>query len=246
MKKLYGVAIAATVSLAAACGEKAPEEPVSEAESSSPIAIEVAGNHPGSEVASLEITDEYIRGIIAEISSDAYEGRGPGSAGDEKARTYLAKRMEELDLEPGGDDGTWEQKFDLVGITTQQPDTWDFNAAGDSVTVRQWDDFVINSDRQEERVEVTDAELVFVGYGIQAPEYDWDDYKDVDVDGKVVIIMNNDPDWDPDFFAGETRLWYGRWDYKYLKAAEKGAALSLIHISEPTRRNQSSRMPSSA
>ena len=87
---------------------------------------------------------------------------------------------------------------------------------------------------QRERVDVRDAELVFVGYGIQAPEYDWDDYAGVDVSGKIAVIMNNDPDWDPDLFAGERRLWYGRWDYKYLTAARNGAAGALIIHTTPS------------
>ena len=79
-----------------------------------------------------------------------------------------------------------------------------------------------------------DAEIVFVGYGIQAPEYDWDDFKGQDLRGKVLIIMNNDPDWDPELFGGETRLWYGRWDYKYLSAARQGAAGAIIIHTPPS------------
>ncbi len=87
---------------------------------------------------------------------------------------------------------------------------------------------------QEERVEVEDAEVVFVGYGIQAPEYDWDDYKGADLEGKILLMMNNDPDWDPELFEGETRLWYGRWDYKYLSAAKQGAAGAIIIHTGPS------------
>ncbi len=234
MNKALVMALCATVLLAAGCGKDTAEESATEAQLSTPIAFEAAGSHPGSEEASKKITDAYIREIIAEIASDDYEGRGPGSAGDEKAREYLAARFAEMGLEPGGDDGSWEQKFDLVAVSTRQPDSWTFEANGASEAFSQWDDFVISSDRQEPRVEVSDAELVFVGYGIQAPEYDWDDYKDADVAGKIVIIMNNDPDWDPDLFAGETRLWYGRWDYKYEKAAELGAAGAIIIHTTPS------------
>lgn len=186
------------------------------------------------EDASKQITDEFIREIIAEISSDAYEGRGPGSAGDVKARQYLAGRLAELGLQPGAADGTWEQRFDLVGVNSQQPAEWNFDVAGDSLTIRQWDDFIISSGVQNDRSEVSDAEVVFVGYGIQAPEFDWDDYAGVDVTGKVVLVMNNDPDWDPDLFAGDTRLWYGRWDYKQQKAAEMGAVGCIIIHTTPS------------
>jgi len=196
-------------------------------------AIENTGNVVA-EDASNKITEEFIREIIAEISSDAYEGRGPSSAGDVKARQYLAGRMADLGLLPGAADGGWEQTFDLVGVDTHQPDTWTFEGADNSLTIKQWDDYIISSGVQEDRSEVTAAEVVFVGYGIQAPEFEWDDYADVDVTGKVVLIMNNDPDWDPDLFAGETRLWYGRWDYKYQKAAEMGAAGAIIIHTTPS------------
>lgn len=218
----------------AACSADEPATEEAAAPLSSPIAVAATGGNPAAEAAANQITDEYMREIIAEISSDAYEGRGPGAAGDEKARTYLAKRMQELGLEPGGDDGSWEQEFDLVGVNTAQPDTWTFAGHGRSLSLKQWDQFIIGSGVQQERVDVTDAEIVFVGYGIQAPEYDWDDFKDADLNGKVLLIMNNDPDWDPDLFAGESRLWYGRWDYKYQKAAEQGAVGAIIIHTTPS------------
>jgi len=181
-----------------------------------------------------QITDEYMRNIIAEISSDAYEGRGPASAGDKKARAYLISRMEELGLEPGAADGSFEQLFDLVGVNTLAPENWSFNGVDKSLTVKSYDQFMINSYLQAPRSEVSGVEVVFAGYGIQAPEYGWDDYKNVDVTGKIVLLMNNDPDWDPDLFAGETRLWYGRWDYKYLTAAKNGAAGAIIIHTTPS------------
>jgi hypothetical protein len=181
-----------------------------------------------------KITEEFMREIIAEISSDAYEGRGPASAGDVKARQYLASRMDELGLLPGAADGGWEKSFDLVSVNTHQPTTWAFEGSDNSLTIKQWDDFIISSGVQEDRSEVSAAEVVFVGYGIQAPEFEWDDYAGVDVTGKVVLIMNNDPDWDPELFAGETRLWYGRWDYKYQKAAEMGAVGAIIIHTTPS------------
>ncbi len=178
--------------------------------------------------AAQQIESEYMREIIKEISQDSYEGRGPGSRGDVKARTYLAERLAELGLEPAAADGSWEQPFDLVGVNSDQPDEWVFDGADESLTLKQWEQFIVGSGIQEEAAGVTDAELVFVGYGIQAPEFDWDDYKGVDLKGKVLLMMNNDPDWDPELFAGDTRLWYGRWDYKYLSAARQGAAGAII------------------
>jgi len=220
-------------SLVACGGDKAPQEEAA-AESAEAVAVAATGGNPTAEQASKEITGDYMRGIVVEISDDRYEGRGPGSAGDEMARTYLAQRMEELGLEPAAEDGSWEQPFDLVGVNAAQPDSWTFDGHGKSMTLTQWDQFIVGSGVQEPRAAFDEAELVFVGYGIQAPEYDWDDYKGVDLTGKVLVMMNNDPDWDPELFAGETRLWYGRWDYKYLSAARQGAAGAIIIHTSPS------------
>jgi len=225
---------AAVLAGAYGCSAEEPASESAEVVLSSPIAVAASGGNPAAEAAAAQITDEYMREIIAEISSDAYEGRGPASAGDEKARAYLATRMLELGLEPGADDGSFQQYFDLVSVTSIQPETWEFESGGKSLSLKQWDQFLINSNVQEPRVEVSNAEVVFAGYGIQAPEYDWDDYKDIDVTGKVVVLMNNDPDWDPELFAGETRLWYGRWDYKYQKAADQGAVGAIIIHTTPS------------
>jgi hypothetical protein len=202
-------------------------------ESEATVAEAEGGNHAAMQ-ASLQIESEFMREIIKEISQDNYEGRGPGSRGDDKTRKYLAERLAELGLEPGADDGSWDQAFELVGVNSSQPDAWVFSGHGESMVLKQWDEFIVSSGVQEERLEFTDAELVFVGYGIQAPEYDWDDYKGVDLNGKVLVMMNNDPDWDPEFFAGETRLWYGRWDYKYLSAARQGAVGAIIIHTSPS------------
>jgi Zn-dependent M28 family amino/carboxypeptidase len=222
--------------IAVACSKESPQPPAAEtpAELSSPVAVEVSGGNPVAEEASMLITADYMRDIIVEISSDAYEGRGPGSRGDVKAREYLAAEMQRLGLQPGAADGGWQQKFDLVGVDTQQPESWTFAGHGKSRALRQWDDFIVSTGIQEEHAELKDAELVFVGYGIQAPEYEWDDFKDADLEGKVLLIMNNDPDWDPELFEGETRLWYGRWDYKYLSAAKQGAAGAIIIHTTPS------------
>ncbi len=230
------LAVLLGVLLTACSAEQAPQEETAAdtAAATSSVVIEAAGGNPNAEQASLEITGDYMRGIVAEISSDSYEGRGPGSRGDAAARQYLARRMEELGLEPGAEDGSWEQAFDLVGINAAQPATWTFDGHGKSLTLKQWDQFIVSSGVQESRAGFDDAEIVFVGYGIQAPEYDWDDYKGMDLKGKVLLMMNNDPDWDPELFGGETRLWYGRWDYKYLSAARQGAIGAIIIHTSPS------------
>jgi Zn-dependent M28 family amino/carboxypeptidase len=230
----YALILAAAIAGLGGCSEKQSAGDSKDEALTSPVAVAASGGNPAAEAASKQITDPYMREIIAEISSDSYEGRGPASRGDVKTRQYLVKRMTELGLEPGAADGSFEQPFDLVGLDTHQPQSWTFAGHDKSLTLQQWDQYLINSDVQAEHAEVNDAEVVFVGYGIQAPEYDWDDFKDADLDGKILLIMNNDPDWDPDLFAGETRLWYGRWDYKYQKAADMGAAGAIIIHTTPS------------
>jgi len=180
------------------------------------------------------ITEDFIREVIIEISDDRYEGRGPSTAGDVATRKYLVDRMSEMGLQPAGENGTWEQPFDLVSVTTHPPESWEFSGHGKTESFKQYDEFMINGYSQQPRIDIADAEVVFAGYGIQAPEFDWDDYKGIDVTGKIVLLMNNDPDWDPDLFAGETRLWYGRWDYKFLNAAKNGAVGAIIIHTTPS------------
>ena len=236
VKKLQLMLVAVLAAGLGACSaDEAPRDGTAPGETDTAVTTSPAtGGNPTAEAAAREITGDYMRGIVVEISDDRYEGRGPGSRGDKMARDYLAGRMRELGLEPGGEDGSWEQPFDLVGINASQPDTWTFEGHGKSMTLRQWDQFIVGSGVQEERAEFDDAEVVFVGYGIQAPEYDWDDYKGADLEGKVLLMMNNDPDWDPELFGGETRLWYGRWDYKYLSAARQGAVGAIIIHTTPS------------
>jgi len=232
---LFVVACAA-LALTACSKEPQSAPPAQEqaADLAAPIAVEASGGNAAAENASQQITADYLRGIVVEISSDAYEGRGPGSRGDVKARDFLAGELQRLGLEPGAADGSWQQPFDLVGVNTMQPETWTFAGHGKTLTLKQWDQFMAASGVQAERAAISDAEVVFVGYGIQAPEYDWDDFKGADLEGKVLLIMNNDPDWDPELFQGETRLWYGRWDYKYLSAAKQGAAGAIIIHTTPS------------
>jgi hypothetical protein len=224
------------LSLLAACGgDKAPPSDVRGAGDRAVESHERAGQgNPAAERAAEEITADLMRRHIIELSDDKYEGRGPGTRGDVATRDYIVKELEAIGLQPGAADGGWQQPFDLIGVTTGQPDEWAFRKDDRSLTLKQWDQFIVSSGVQEERVDVEKAELVFVGYGIQAPEYDWDDFKGHDLTGKMLVMMNNDPSWDPELFAGETRLWYGRWDYKYLSAARQGAAGAIIIHTSPS------------
>jgi hypothetical protein len=180
------------------------------------------------------IDGEGLREAVGVLASDEYEGRGPSSAGDEKTQAYLAAALEALGLEGGAADGGWLQRFEIVGVTSRMPDAWTFLGPRSGLTLRRMTDAIAFSGVQDEVAEIESAELVFVGYGIRAPEHDWDDYKGADLAGKVLVMMNDDPDWDENLFAGPRRLWYGRWDYKYEMAAEVGAAGAIIIHTTPS------------
>ncbi len=183
---------------------------------------------PQALAASKAVTADAISGPTRFLSNDLLEGRATSKPGDVLAVAFLASTMESLGLEPAGPDGGWEQRFEVVGLTSHVPEEWSFGTKGGRVFLRFWDDFIAATGRQAPSSVLGDAELVFVGYGITAPEYRWDDFKDVDVRGKVLVILNNDPDWDDGLFAGKRRLYYGRWTYKYEEAARRGAAGAIV------------------
>ena len=189
---------------------------------------------PGADSAAATITGPDLLGAIRFLASDLLEGRGPGSRGDDLARLYLATRLEGLGYEPGAGEGGFQQRFEMVGMVSEAPASWTFRARDTQVALARREEFVATSGRQSPRVELADAELVFVGYGIQAPEYGWDDFKGADLRGKVLVMMNNDPDWSDELFAGKRRLYYGRWTYKYESAARQGAAGALIIHTTPS------------
>jgi len=170
---------------------------------------------------------------IAVLSDDLLKGRAPSSDGDRMSRSYLADQLKALGYSPGAEEG-WEQRFDVVGITSTDPPVWQFEREGEQIAFKHWSEYVATSGVQTEKAVVSDAEVVFVGYGIQAPEYGWDDFKGQDLSGKVLLMLNDDPDWDPNLFEGETRLYYGRWTYKYESAARQGAAAAIIIHTEPS------------
>jgi Zn-dependent M28 family amino/carboxypeptidase len=189
----------------------------------------------GAEGAAQTIHRSALELVLRTLSDDVMEGRGPGSAGDERSRAYLSAVLREGGLEPGGPSQSWQQSFEIVGISGEVPLTWSFTAPDrrGSTSLEFKEDFVAVAGAQRDVVGLDRAELVFVGYGIQAPEYRWDDYKGVDLRGKVLVMLNDDPDWDPELFGGETRLYYGRWTYKYESAAAQGAAGAiLIHTDD--------------
>ena len=184
--------------------------------------------------AEANITQAVLEAPIRFLSSDLLEGRGPGTRADEITRLYLQTRLEGLGYRPAFANGEWQQPFAIVGIQSQFPRSWSFKGRSGSVDLSWRDDYIAASGLQQPSVSVSDAELVFVGYGIQAPEYHWDDFKGMNLTGKILVMMNNDPDWDPNLFAGKRRLYYGRWTYKYESAARQGAAGAIIIHTTPS------------
>jgi Zn-dependent M28 family amino/carboxypeptidase len=187
---------------------------------------------PGTAFAAMEtINPEHIRWHVRFLSHDLLEGRGTGQRGGDIAAEYIATQFAEYGLKPAGDNGSYLQKVPLVGITTM-PET-QFSLLpkqGASMNLKPLDEYVAYDQTQQAQSEV-DADIVYVGYGIEAPEYNWDDYKGVDVRGKVLLMLVNEPPSDdPKFFKGRALTYYGRWTYKYEEAARKGAAgVILIH-----------------
>jgi Zn-dependent M28 family amino/carboxypeptidase len=165
---------------------------------------------------------------IRTLSSDQFEGRGPGSKGEQLTIQYLQDQFKQLGLEPGNPDGTYFQNVPLIGITPDKGMALTFIGHGNTIKAQFQKDFVAWTKRNVETSSL-DGDMIFVGYGVQAPEYQWDDFKGVDVKGKVIVVLVNDPPVpDDNVFGGKAMTYYGRWTYKFEKAAEMGAAGCLI------------------
>ena len=187
---------------------------------------------PGPAFVALEtINPEHIRWHVRFLSHDLLEGRGTGQRGGDLAAEYIATQFAEYGLKPVGDHGTYMQKVPLVGITTLPETRFTLvPKRGEAMNLKPLDEYVAYDQTQQPESNV-DAEIVFVGYGIEAPEYNWDDYKGVDVRGKVLLMLVNEPPSDDaKFFKGKALTYYGRWTYKYEEAARKGAVgVLLVH-----------------
>ena len=190
---------------------------------------------PSVAIAALQkVEPEHIRANVRFLSLDLLEGRGTGQRGGDIAAEYMATQFWLDGLKPAGDNGTFFQKVPLIGITPAPETTFDLAPKhGEAMQLKPLDDYVAydQTDRSSDDI---DADIVYVGYGIDAPEYQWDDYKGVDVRGKVLLMLVNEPSSDdPNFFKGRALTYYGRWTYKYEEAARKGAiGAILIHKSE--------------
>jgi len=180
------------------------------------------------------VTPYSLMSHVRFLSDDLFEGRAPGTRGDVLARSYIATQMEMLGLQPGAQDGSYFQRVPILSMTADPSTKLTVKGKGETLDLIYRTDFVGVAGVQEPQVELIDAEMVFVGYGIVAPEQGWDDYKGVDVRGKVLLMLNNDPSPDdPKIFGGKTRQYYGRWTYKFEIAARKGAAGAVvIHTTE--------------
>ncbi|MGC4053014.1 MAG: hypothetical protein QM757_27150 [Paludibaculum sp.] len=180
------------------------------------------------------IQGERIRPHVKFLSSDLLEGRGVGARGGQLAAEYIAAQFAAAGLKPGGENGTYFQRVPLRSVEVEPGGSLTATAGGKSISFKWLDDFVATSHTQESTGQF-DAEAVFVGHGIVAPEYQWDDYKGVDVKGKVVVLFTNEPpSTDANFFKGKALTYYGRWTYKYEEAARQGAVAAIIIHTTPT------------
>ena len=185
--------------------------------------------NPGPPMIGPEIDKEKIRAHVKFLASDLLEGRGTGQRGGDIAAEYIATQFALYGLKPAGDNGTYFQDVPFVGVTTVPETTFRFEeASGKTFEAKNLTDFVVSNESQTETADI-DAPIVFVGYGIKAPEYGWDDYKTVDLHGKVAMLFVNEPSSDdPEFFKGKALTYYGRWTYKYEETARRGAVATLI------------------
>ncbi len=184
------------------------------------------------EVTVPDLSEQTMKDVTKELSLDSYEGRSPGSPGEEKTVTFLIDQFKKAGLEPGNK-GEWTQDVPLVEITAKNVSALSIaNKGGKAISFAYGSEYVIGSYRETPKTKIDQSEMVFVGHGIVAPEKGWNDYAGVDVKGKTVVVMVNDPDFDaPDLkgdFGGKAMTYYGRWTYKFEEAARQGAAAVLI------------------
>src|SRR5213596_2815491 len=187
------------------------------------------------------ITPDGLLAHIKVLASDEFEGRAPGTKGEELSVKYISDQFKKIGLKPGNPDGTYTQEVPLAGIKSEP--RMSFTIGDKTIDLKYPDDFIASSARLQPEIKVDKSDVVFVGYGIVAPEYGWDDYKDVDVRGKTLLMLIGDPPipdpkdsskLDDKMFKGKAMTYYGRWTYKYEIAAQKGAvAAVIIHETGP-------------
>ena len=181
------------------------------------------------------ITPDGLLAHIKVLASDEFEGRAPGTKGEELSVKYISDQFKQIGLKPGNPDGTYTQEVPLAGIKSEP--RMSFIVGDKTFDLKYPDDFIASSARLQPEIKINNSEVVFVGYGVVAPEYGWDDYKNVDVRGKTLLMLIGDPPvpdpkdpskLDETMFKGKAMTYYGRWTYKYEIAAQKGAAAAVI------------------
>ncbi|MFT7471151.1 MAG: Zn-dependent M28 family amino/carboxypeptidase, partial [Kiritimatiellia bacterium] len=182
-----------------------------------------------------EIDMQRLSSIVKTLASDEFEGRAPGGVGEEKTVAYLIERFQSLGLQPGGEDGKWTQAVPLIHTQIQGPASVQITSAEGSQLLEQVRDIEFSTTRPVESIDIQNADIVFVGFGASAPERDWDDFGDIDLNGKVAIFLVNDPDFaaasdEPvaGRFGNRRMTYYGRWTYKFEEAARRGAIAALV------------------
>ena len=178
------------------------------------------------------LSEATMKDVTRELSLDSYEGRAPGSVGEEKTVAYLIAKYKAAGLEPGNN-GSWTQDVPLIEITAKNVSALTIaDRSGKAMSFGYGNEYVIGSYRETPKTDIKQSEMVFVGHGIVAPEKGWNDYAGVDVKGKTVVVMVNDPDFENEGldgpFGGKAMTYYGRWTYKFEEAARQGAAAVLI------------------
>ena len=173
--------------------------------------------------------------ITRTLASDDFQGRAPGTAGEEKTVAYLSEQFRQLGLEPAGDNGTYLQRVPLIRTQLRRPGAVSVRQKGQTIPLRFPNDVYLSTVREVDRAAIENAPMVFVGYGVTAPERQWDDFKGVDLAGKIAVFLVNDPDFeaaagDPvaNRFGGQAMTYYGRWTYKFEEAARRGAIGALV------------------
>ena len=207
-------AACAALALLAACATTAPEPPRSAAGPIDPVRMD---------------------NMIRTLASDAFEGRAPGTPGEAKTIAYISEQFRLAGLEPAGENGGWTQRVPLVRTQLGKPGSVSVSVKGQSVPLRFPEDVYLSTVRETDRARIDGAEMVFVGYGVSAPERQWDDFKGVDLKGKVAVFLVNDPDFEAPAgdpvagrFSGQAMTYYGRWTYKFDEAARRGAVGAVI------------------
>src|SRR3989440_234708 len=236
MNRRFVTSYAFALLLAAACACATTQPPTNSSANANASPPAQAASVPAELKPALDsISSDDILKHIKTLASDEFEGRGPGTRGEELSVGYITEQFKRIGLKPGNPDGTYVQKVPLMGF--QAEPQFSIKVGDRALSYKFPDDYVAVSRHDEPQVDVNDSDVVFVGYGVVAPEYGWDDYKGADVKGKTIVMLVNDPavpdpadpsKLDPNVFKGNAMTYYGRWTYKYEIAAQKGAAAAII------------------